>query len=147
MTGREFLVTLWQYFYCSDYFICLEASYFCRIPFATVGDYLLCNVETYLKLFYLWISGFCSIFIPVRYWDLDSFFNMYRSNFPAPLVKEAVFSPMYIFGTFVKVSCCACVLLFLGPLFHYVSLNIHVSMALVLCLLHLRSSFTALLSS
>jgi hypothetical protein len=27
---------------------------------------------------------------------------MWLSSFPAPFVKEAVFSPMHVFGTFVK---------------------------------------------
>jgi hypothetical protein len=34
--------------------------------------------------------------------DLVSAFYMWISSFPAPFVEEAVFSPLYVFGTFVE---------------------------------------------
>jgi hypothetical protein len=39
----------------------------------------------------------------VKDWDLVSVFVKWRSKFPTPFVEEAVFTPMYVFSTFVKI--------------------------------------------
>ena len=52
---------------------------------------------------------------------LVSFFYMWLTSFPAPLVKEIVFNPLYILASFVKDKASICVWIYLWA-FYFVPL-------------------------
>ena len=65
---------------------------------------------------------------------LVSFFYRWLTSFPAPLVKEIVFSPLYIFDSFVKDKVSMGVWIYFWALYFVPSIYISVFVPVPYCL-------------
>src|SRR5574337_1138705 len=65
---------------------------------------------------------------------LVSFFYKWLTRFPAPLVKEIVFNPLYIFASFVKEKVSICAWIYLWAFYFVPLIYISVFVPLPYCL-------------